>query len=325
MCFGRGCNNPAPASPNDVAGYATGLYNRIGECGDLSPRAIEQFAHEGWEPQYYIDGHSASIAVGQSTRTQNLWLSINGKVDASTGDDMPTQILSGELPLKIHSKESNVNTLVVGLASGVTANEAKKQGAHPLTVVELEPAIVDAARLFERVNEGIVDHSKTFIRVADARAVLQHESTQYDVIISEPSNPWITGVSNLFTVEYWELGRKRLKEDGVFCQWVQLYALPPEGMRSLIASYLEVFPNTWLFETIPGSDALLISAPSLPDELPLQPSLNPSQLYHLAEGARLNTDDHPWIEFEAPKWINRPTGTMNRERIESAKREDSYP
>ena len=77
--------------------------------------------HKGWEPKFYVDGHSASVAVGQSTNTQNLWLSINGKVDASTGADMPTQILSGELPLKIHPKKDTVNTLVVGLASGVTA------------------------------------------------------------------------------------------------------------------------------------------------------------------------------------------------------------
>ena len=77
----------------DVAVYATGLYNRIGEFVDLSPRAIEQFAHKGWEPKFYVDGHSASVAVGQSTNTQNLWLSINGKVDASTGADMPTQIV----------------------------------------------------------------------------------------------------------------------------------------------------------------------------------------------------------------------------------------
>ena len=303
----------------DVAVYATGLYNRIGEFVDLSPRAIEQFAHEGWEPRLYVDGHSASIAVGQSTKTSNLWLSINGKVDASTGADMPTQILSGELPLKIHSKQSGVNTLVVGLASGVTANEARRYGAKPLTVVELEPSIVDAARLFDGVNDGIVDHPDSIIRVADARAVLQHEQQIYDVIISEPSNPWITGVSNLFTVEYWQLGRNRLSEEGVFCQWVQLYALPPEGMRSLIASYLNVFPNTWLFETIPGSDALLISAPNLPADLPLVPTLGPSELKSLAEGVRLNTDDKPWIEFEAPKWVNRPTGTMNRALIEDAK------
>ena len=306
--------------PNwDVAVYATGLYNRIGEFVDLSPRAIEQFAHEGWEPLFYVDGHSASVAVGQSTKTKNLWLSINGKVDASTGADMPTQILSGELPLKIHSKQEDVSTLVVGLASGVTANEAFKNGAYPLTIVELEPAIVDAARLFSGVNDNIVDNPQSRIRIADARALLQHESIKYDVIISEPSNPWITGVSNLFTVDYWKLGRNRLNKDGVFCQWVQLYALPPEGMRSLIASYIKVFPNTWLFETIPGSDALLISAPNLPNGLPIQPTLGPEELKNLADGAPLNTDDYPWIEFEAPKWVNRPTGTMNRTIIENAR------
>ena len=97
---------------------------------------------------------------------------------------------------------------------------------------------------------------------------------------------------------------------------MQLYALPPEGFRSLIASYLSVFPNTWLFETIPGSDALLISAHSLPDGLPLQPTLSPDQLRTLSEGAAMNTDDHPWIEFEAPKWVNRQTGEVNRLMIE---------
>jgi spermidine synthase len=302
----------------DVAVYATGLYNRIGEFVDLSPRAIEQFAHEGWEAQFYVDGHSASVAVGQSIHTQNLWLSINGKVDASTGADMPTQVLSGELPQSIHNKTSDADTLVVGLASGVTANEAYRNGGTNLTVVELEPSIIDAAKLFHRVNDGIVDNPEVNLMVADARAVLQNSPTMYDVIISEPSNPWITGVSNLFTVDYWTLGRSRLREDGVFCQWVQLYALPPDGMRSLIASFIHVFPNTWLFETIPGSDALLIAAPNIPTDLPIAPTLNPTQLKNLAEGAPLNTDDFPWIEFEAPKWVNRPTGRMNRELIETA-------
>ena len=182
--------------------------------------------------------------MGQSKRTQNLWLSINGKVDASTGDDMPTQILSGQLPLQIHPSSDTKRTLVIGLASGVTANEAYKSGGKPLTIVELEPAIVEAATYFRSVNESIFEKPDVEIRVADARAILARENTMYDVIVSEPSNPWITGVSNLFTVEYWKLGRKRLSSNGVFCQWVQLYALPPDAFRSLIASYLQVFPNT---------------------------------------------------------------------------------
>ena len=121
----------------DIAIYATGLYNRIGEFVDVSPRAIEKFAHEGWNARFYQDGQSASVAVGQSKRTQNLWLSINGKVDASTGDDMPTQILSGQLPLQIHPSSDTKRTLVIGLASGVTANEAYKSGGKPLTIVEI--------------------------------------------------------------------------------------------------------------------------------------------------------------------------------------------
>ena len=124
-------------------------------------------------------------------------------------------------------------------------------------------------------------------------------------------------MSNLFTVEYWKLGRARLSDNGVFCQWVQLYALPPEAFRSLIASYLKIFPNTWLFETIPGSDTLLISASQIPSNISLQPTLGPDQLKMLSDKARYNTDDYPWIEFEAPKWINRSTGTTNRQIIES--------
>ena len=301
----------------DIAIYATGLYNRIGEFVDVSPRAIEKFTHEGWDARFYQDGESASVAVGQSKRTQNLWLSINGKVDASTGDDMPTQILSGQLPLQIHPSSERKRTLVIGLASGVTANEAYKSGGKPLTIVELEPAIVEASTYFHSVNESIFEKSEVQVRVADARTILARENILYDVIISEPSNPWITGVSNLFTVEYWKLGRKRLSDNGVFCQWVQLYALPPEGFRSLIASYVKVFPNTWLFETIPGSDALLISAPKLPSNISLKPTLGPDELRKMSQGARYNTDDHPWIEFEAPKWINRSTGKTNRQIIES--------
>ena len=69
---------------------------------------LKNFTHEGWDARFYQDGQSASVAVGQSKRTQNLWLSINGKVDASTGDDMPTQILSGQLPFKfIHPPTPN--------------------------------------------------------------------------------------------------------------------------------------------------------------------------------------------------------------------------
>ena len=102
------------------------------------------------------------------------------------------------------------------------------------------------------------------------------------------------------------------------CQWIQLYALPPEAMRGLIRTFLAEFPSTWLFETIPGADALLISAPSLPASLPLEPTLGPEGLALLAGRARINTDDDPWVEFEAPWWLLRSTGASNQALIEEA-------
>ncbi len=302
----------------DAPMYAVGLYHRISEFVDLSPRAVDAFAHEGWQLRFYADGRSATVAVGQSERTGNIWLSINGKVDASTGTDMATQETSGWLPVRMAQGVEGrpvERAVVVGLASGVTAAEALEAGATAVTVVELEPEVVHAARWFEIVNRGLLDDPRATVITADARAWLGRAGPRYQVIISEPSNPWITGVANLFTREYWQLTRERLEPQGVFCQWVQLYSLPPEALRSLVATFLEVYPQAWLFETIPGADALLVAGPQLPPGLGVEPLLGPDQLRAFATGAPLNTDDHPWVELEAPRWLHRPTAAMNRELL----------
>jgi spermidine synthase len=305
----------------DAALYAVGLYHEVSVFVDLSPRAVDEYAHEGWRLLSYADGRSATVAVGQSDYSGNIWLSINGKVDASTGTDMATQQTSGWLPVKVARAargEPVEHAVVVGLASGVTAWETLAAGAQAVTVIELEPEVVRAARHFEVVNHGLLDDPRATVVAADARAWLGRAGPRYPVIISEPSNPWITGVSNLFTLEYWLLTRERLAPDGVFCQWVQLYSLPPEALRSLVATFLEVYPQAWLFETIPGADALLVAAPSLPEGLGIEPLLGPEQLRRFAEGARLNTDDRPWVELEAPRWLHRPTAEMNEALLREA-------
>lgn len=315
----------APLLPQwDAPLYAVGLGLRIHDFADVSPRAIDRFAHEGWTLRYYRDGQSASVAVGESERSGNLWLSLNGKVDASTGDDMPTQLLSGELPVRLaQPRHPAPAAAVVGLASGVTAHAALEAGATSVTVIELEPAVVEAAAHFARANGNLLEDPRATVIVDDARAWLARPGRRWPVIISEPSNPWLTGVSNLFTVEYWQLAQRRLEPDGVFCQWVQLYALPPRAFQSLVRSFLTVFPEAWLFESIPGADALLIAVPPGPTEnwpdLPLAPTLGPRQLARLAGRAPRNTDDRPWVEFEAPRWIHRSTGAQNRALIEDAR------
>jgi spermidine synthase len=210
------------------------------------------------------------------------------------------------------------HAVVVGLASGVTASRALAAGARRVTVIELEPEVVRAAAFFADANRGLLQDPRADLVLADARAWLARPGGRVPVIVSEPSNPWITGVSNLFTREYWRIAAARLEPEGVFVQWIQLYSLPPEALRSLVGTFLEVFPSAWLVETIPGADALLVAAPAWPGGMGIEPLLDPAGLRRFAAGARANTDDRPWVEFEAPRWLHRPTAELNADALRHA-------
>ncbi len=289
--------------------HAVGVHQRVSDLGDRSRTGVLTFAESGWELLSYEQGRTAAVAVGRSTTTGNTWLSINGKVDASTGADMPTQLLSGVLPARTAGRLDRV--LVVGLASGVTTGALLDEGAGAVDVVEIEPAVVRASRAFDAVSGAPLSAPRTPLVVDDARAVLQRPGPAWDVIVSEPSNPWITGVSSLFTREYWALGRSRLAPDGVFCQWVQLYGLELRELRILVRTFTEVFGDAWLYETVPGADVLLIAGPTPPPGLPLAPTLGPDALRALGAGARLNTDDRPWVELAAPRSVHYATAEAN--------------
>jgi spermidine synthase len=309
----------------DARLYAVGLHLRVSDFADPSDAALRRFVDEGWVLERYDHGPTAAVAVGRSTRTGNVWLSINGKVDASTGDDMPTQQLSGILPVRMTAEPREV--LLVGLASGVTAGAVLAEpGVERLTVVELEPAVVDASHHFDHVNGRPLDDPRTTLILDDARAVLDRGGPLYDVIISEPSNPWITGVSNLFTREYWLATRQRLAPDGVMCQWVQLYGMGPDELRALVRTFQSVYPEVWLFETVPGADALLIGgAPERDVALPIAPTLDPAGVGRLAGHGWLNTDDHPRVEWRGPGWLHYATAPRNAEIIAEAASPDDRP
>ena len=289
--------------------YAVGVYNRISEFSHISPAEIKKFSEEGWELLYYADGRNAAVAVGESTKTGNRWLSINGKVDASTGEDMPTQLLSGVLPLRMAAGSNRA--LLVGLASGVTAGAMLDEGVGSLKIVEIEQRVVEASRFFDPVSGAPLDDPRTTLVVEDARAVLSRMGEPFDVIVSEPSNPWITGVSNLFTREYWEMGRARLASGGVFCQWVQLYGIEPAELRSIVGTFASVFPQVWMFETVEGADVLMLGGGRLVEDLPQLPTLSPEEVLRFAAGAQWNTDDRPRVELAAPRARNRATGLQN--------------
>ena len=307
--------------PWDGRLYAVGVHLAISDFADRDAASIRAYADGDWELLSYDHGPTGAVAVGRSRQTGNVWLSINGKFDASTGADMPTQVLSGELP--VSSVDRPARVAVVGLASGVTAGAVLRSPAvRSLDVFELEPAVVRASHAFDHVNGRPLEDPRTTLIVDDARAAFARGGEPYDVIVSEPSNPWITGVSSLFTEEYWRTARGRLAEDGVFCQWVQLYGLGPEAFRGLVRTYQHVFGDVWLYATVEGADVLLLTRPPPPGS-PLVPRLDPDGVRRLAGVGWRNTDDHPVVEWEAPRWLHYATAAQNQALIEEARQGSS--
>lgn len=301
--------------------FAVGIHLRISDFADPSRAAIDRFVAEGWDLVAYDQGATGAVAVGRSRRTGNVWLSVNGKVDASTGDDMPTQEWSATLPLAF-APERPLKTAIVGLASGVTAGRLLDDPrVGRLDLLELEPAMVAASHAFDHVNGRPLDDPRTTLVIDDARAWLARHPGGLDLIVSEPSNPWISGVSNLFTLEYWRLAHDRLAPDGVFAQWVQLYGMGPSQVAGLLRTFDAVFDDVWVFETVAGADLVLVGVPrgTRPQGiLPVEVLLPPERVPCVAGDGWLNTDDRPRVEWEAPGYLHYATSELNRERLTSA-------
>jgi hypothetical protein len=230
--------------------------------------------------------------------------------------------------LLLHPDPSDV--LVIGLGSGVTAGSAACHDAD-VEVVELSPAVVRAAAQFAEVNGGVLDHPRVHVATGDARALLAHTDRRWDVIISEPSNPWVAGNANLFTREFFQRARSRLGEGGVLAQWIHLYESEDATVALVLRTLCDVFDHVTLWELYPN-DLLLVASidPIRPDfqrmaarfaSPKLQGDLRRVKVGTLAgllsrqvlgpQGVRtlagasgpFHTDDHPVLEYLAPRGL----------------------
>ncbi|HEV3028216.1 MAG TPA: fused MFS/spermidine synthase, partial [Planctomycetota bacterium] len=193
----------------------------------------------------------------------NLSIRVNGKADASTGTaDMPTQRMIGHLGLLHHP--SPKRALVIGLGSGVTLGAVACHPLEALDCVEISPAGVRAAEYFTEANGGVLRDPRVRLVIGDGRNAVQFAKEPYDVIVSQPSNLWISGMSNLFTREFFATASKRLGPHGVFCQWVQAYRMPLEDFQSILKTFFEVFPNGSFWEVFPGQDYVILGSLELP-------------------------------------------------------------
>jgi len=288
---------------------------------------------------FYKEGIEGVVSVKQ-LEGQEKYLSVNGKVDAGTGMDMMTQKLLAHIPMAIHPNPKNV--MIVGWGSGCTAGAASLYPLDTLDVVEIEPAVFETKLYFNEVNQKVYNDPRFNILFKDGRNILLTTPRHYDVIISEPSNPWITGVSNLFTREFYEIGLSRLNKNGFFCQWFHIYNMPYKVMQSQLKSFSSVFPEVILWTVPPyckenensatqGGDIILLGSrekikldmtkiqalyakPGPGDDLRTYGVDNPlsfisnafmdrKELMRLSKNAPLNTDDYPFIEFNAPQGL----------------------
>jgi hypothetical protein len=149
--------------------------------------------------------------------------------------------------------------LVIGLGTGSSAGWlAAIPSMEQVDVVELEPLVLDVARASEAVNHDAMHNPKVRITIGDARETLLTTRDRYDVIASEPSNPFRAGIASLFTIEYYRAARARLTDDGVFAQWVQGYEIDARTLRTIYTTMAAVFPQVETWQTNEG-DLLLLA------------------------------------------------------------------
>jgi len=189
------------------------------------------------------EGLTSTVTIYRNPHA--TWLKVNGKTDASSGEDLVTQYLLGHLPLFLCPSPQDV--CVIGLGSGATVRAVAAHPVRSLDVVELEPAVVQASSFFESVNNNVLERKFVRVYIEDGRSFLRYRPKMYDVIISEPSNPWIAGVSALFTTEFYGQVRARLNPDGVFCQWIQFYELSDETLNVMLRTLGDAFAHVSIF------------------------------------------------------------------------------
>ena len=338
------------APPMNLADLSIGAYDSLVRVLAQTREGVTNKADEPkpdvHELLMYQEGPTATVSVRRDQNT--ISMAINGRTNASDSNfDMPTQVMLGQLPVLVAPKIDS--GLIIGYATGVTVGAMLQSPVQSVTCVELEPGTLAASSYFNHVNNRPLDDPRTHLIIDDARTFLRVTPNRYDMIVSEPSHPWVPGVANLFTQEFFELGRARLNDEGIWVQWVQIYQLSTESLRSVLATYHRVFPHVLVFRVgglNTGKDLLLIGSnrPLNLDRLS-ERLADPRMTAELARvglkteadirdwfvcdetklgpavaGAKINTDDNMHIEMTVPREAFRPLMQTNAEWVQALAR-----
>src|SRR5689334_3941232 len=221
----------------DVMRLASGVYR-----GNPSTWA------KGTEMLHYRDGKTATVALIKGI-DGGVTLSTNGKPDAKINmgpgeatPDEPTMVLLGALAMA--AQPNAKNAAIIGMGSGLTAHTLlSTRQLERVDIIEIEEQMVAAARKYgDRVHNAFND-PRGHISIEDAKVFFSTRKSAYDVILSEPSNPWVSGVASLFSQEFYKRVNQHLADDGVFVQWVQLYEIDLNIVASIMKAVSSQFSD----------------------------------------------------------------------------------
>jgi len=206
---------------------------------------------------FFDDDPTSTVSVWQPRGTpENTSIVVNGKSDGSLEGDYGTMALAALVPALM--AERHERSFVIGLGTGVTAGVlAALDGSREVTVAEISRAVIAASPLFDHGNGAVSKDPKIRVKRGDAYRTLLRSSGGYDVIVSEPSNPWVTGVEMLYSREFLEAARSSLNPGGVFCQWFHLYETNADVVDLVLRTYTAVFPHVSAWFAL-GHDLLLL-------------------------------------------------------------------
>jgi spermidine synthase len=227
------------------------------------------------EIMFYRDGRTATVTVAKFKASGEISLATNGKPDASLPPvwfrscdtisrqvpmvgDPATQTLSPLVTLA-HAPWARTAAMI-GQGSGMSSHLLLgNPNLKELVTLEIEPQMVAGSRLFYPANRRVFDDPRSRIVIDDAKSYFASEQHQYDLIISEPSNPWVSGVSGLFTTEFYSRIRGYLSERGVFGQWLHVYELDDRLVLSVLAALHQNFRSYEVY-LVPGGDLLIVAS-----------------------------------------------------------------
>ncbi len=278
------------------------------------------------------DGVESSVALEHATGYAFV---LNGKTDGHARMDAGTQVMGGLLGALLHPRPRRA--FVIGLGTGSSSGWlAAVPSIEHVDTVELEPAILEVARKCAAVNHDVMKNPKHRVIIGDAREMLLVHGDTYDIITSEPSNPYRAGIASLFTREYYQAVNRRLARGGIFLQWVQAYAINSQTLLTIMATLAQVFPSVEIWRMAP-SDLLMVATrtPLVHDVARLRARMKqepfrsallgawstvtlegvlshyvarPSLVRKVAElqGQKINTDDRTRVEFGFARSLTDP-------------------